>query len=199
MYSVAVHGDILCLLPQAIQQSKELEISPDLVRVRRVDNPELWVLPPEDKVPQAPVHINSSLRPDVPVFVPGQRYTLPGRTENLALAAPSPSSSHPALVQLKSRDNDEQVPAEAYHPHHPHHSVPVASHLSHPITHSFSRPSARGETVVKVQSGGAQADFLFCLQTRQTKSCTKQNLNFSTQRSMHALHPSSCSTSQTHS
>ena len=133
MYFMAVHGDILCLLPQAIQQSKELEISPDLMRVRRVDNPELWVLPPEDKVPQAPVHINSSLRPDVPVFVPGQRYTLPGRTENLALAAPSPFSAHLALVQLRSRDDDEQVPAEAYCPHHPHHSVPVASHLSHLI------------------------------------------------------------------
>ena len=74
---------VICVFPpQAIQQSKELEISPDLLRVRRVDNPELWVLPPEDKVPPAPVHINSSLRPDVPVFVPGQRYTLPGKVEN---------------------------------------------------------------------------------------------------------------------
>jgi len=174
MHFVAVHGAILCLLPQAIQQSKELEISPDLVRVRRVDNPELWVLPPEDKVPQAPVHINSSLRPDVPVFVPGQRYTLPGRTENLALAAPSPLTSHLALVQLRSRDNDEQVPAEAYCSHHPCHSVPVASHLSHPITHSFSRPSARGETVVKVRSGGTEADFPCHLQIRQENHATSK-------------------------
>ncbi|XP_070197258.1 la-related protein 1B-like isoform X3 [Littorina saxatilis] len=69
---------------EAIKASKELENSPDLLRVRRLHNPEQWPLPPaEEGIPQVPpVAVHSSLRADVPVFIPGQRYTLPAGHEH---------------------------------------------------------------------------------------------------------------------
>ena len=59
------------------------------------------------------------------------------------------------------------------------------------------REEASRETVAKIRSGNCTSRFSVPFANSSTRSCNKQNLHSFTPRSLHALHPSSCSASQT--
>ncbi|KAL8609186.1 hypothetical protein ACOMHN_062426 [Nucella lapillus] len=101
----------LNLIREAVQKSRELEISADgqLVRGRR--EPEKWPVAAEDPQDTSQdkdsIALHSMLRVDVPDFVPGQRYLVPGAGGNPGGASES------AGQQSSSAAADDQEDLEA--------------------------------------------------------------------------------------